>query len=382
MSDPFAAAEATVAEDILVQPGGEDLETPTGPAGAPKKITGRSPLSLAFARLRRDRAAMVSLGVIIIIVLVAIFAPVFAWITGHGPNTQYDTIGRTPLGQPVAPNGTFWLGTDGNGRDLLVRIAYGTRVSLEVGIGATAFTIVLGVVLGLLAGYFGGVIDTLIARVIDVVLALPYLLFAVAVIAVVGHVTIWMLIIIIGSFGWASVARIIRGQVISLREKEFVEAARSLGAGNSRIMFIDLLPNVVAPAIVFSTLLIPVSIVTEAALSFLGIGIQAPTSDWGEMIDEAAGMVTGDNFREWWFLFFPSIALLITTLAFNILGDGVRDAFDPRSDRLIPMRRKRKSFVRRMFAIPGRRTVADAVQADSEAAFGGGSKATPGGGNK
>ena len=379
MSDPFAAAEATVAEDILVQPGG-DLETPSGPDGAPKKVTGRSPLALAFARLRRDRAAMISLGVIAIIILVAIFAPVFAWITGHGPNTQYNTTGRTPLGQPVAPNGTFWFGTDGNGRDILVRIAYGTRVSLEVGIGATAFTIVLGVVLGLLAGYFGGIIDTVIARLIDVVLALPYLLFAVAVIAVIGHVTIWMLIVIIGSFGWASVARIIRGQVISLREKEFVEAARSLGAGNSRIMFIDLLPNVVAPAIVFSTLLIPVSVVTEAALSFLGIGIQAPTADWGEMIDEASSMVGGDNFREWWFLLFPSLALLITTLAFNILGDGVRDAFDPRSDRLIPMRRKRKSFVRRMFAIPGRRTVADAAQADTEAAFGPGDKTTLGGG--
>jgi ABC-type dipeptide/oligopeptide/nickel transport system permease subunit len=312
--------------------------------GGAKAVEGRSPLTLAFIRLRRDTAAMVSAVVILLIVLVAIFAPVFKAITGHGPNDQYNTTGRTPDGLPVGPSSTFWFGTDTSGRDVLVRIAYGARVSLEVGIGATAVTMIVGTVVGLIAGYYGGIIDSIIGRIIDVVLALPYLLFAIAIIAVIGSIGVTLLILIIASFGWASVARIIRGQVISLREKEFVEAARSLGASNFRIMFVDLLPNVIAPAIVFSTLLVPVSVVTEAALSFLGIGIQAPTADWGEMIEDASGLIV--NGQAWWFMVFPGAALLLTTLSFNILGDGVRDAFDPRSDRLIPAKKKRKKKVK------------------------------------
>jgi ABC-type dipeptide/oligopeptide/nickel transport system permease subunit len=326
--DPFTAAGLKVPAD---------MEPPADPA---VQVAGRTPLQLAFFRLRRDRGAMISLGAIIVIALIAIFAPFFAFITGHGPNDQYYTPdAKNPATDlPVGPNSHFWLGTDSLGRDVLVRIAYGARVSLEVGLGATALTIFIGVVMGLLAGYYGGLIDTLIARVIDVALAVPYLLFAIALIAVLGHVGVGLIILIIAIFGWASVARIIRGQVISLREREFVEAARSLGAGNFRIMFVDLLPNVIAPAIVFSTLLIPVSVVTEAALSYLGIGIQPPTADWGEMISDATPLYR----VAWWYLFFPGLALLITTLAFNILGDGVRDAFDPRSDRLIPGRKKRR----------------------------------------
>src|SRR5579875_3392793 len=207
------------------------------PTPEAKKIEGRTPMQLAWARLRRDRGSMISLGVIGFIVLIAIIAPVFAWITGHGPNDQYNTTGRTPDGLPVGPNSTFWFGTDSQGRDILVRIAYGARVSLEVGLGATALTIVVGVVLGLLSGYYGGVIDTVIARIIDVVLAIPYLLFAIALIAVLNNIGVGLMIVIIASFGWASVARIIRGQVISLKEREFIEAARSLGAGSMRIMF-------------------------------------------------------------------------------------------------------------------------------------------------
>jgi ABC-type dipeptide/oligopeptide/nickel transport system permease subunit len=337
-------AETAVAETLMGAAAPfEPLDPSTEIEEVGRKIEGRSPLRLAFDRLRRDRGSMISLVVIGIIILVAVIAPLFAKITGHGPYDQYyGSDARNPVTDlPVGPNSHFWFGTDNYGRDVLVRVAYGTRVSLEVGLGATALTIVIGLVFGLVSGYFGGVVDTVIARIIDVVLAVPYLLFAIALVAVIGQVTVPTLILILASFGWASVARIIRGQVISLREREFIEAARSLGAGNLRIMFIDLLPNVIAPAIVFSTLLIPVSVVSEAALSFLGIGIQAPTADWGEMISEA----TTDYQVAWWFLFFPSLALLITTLAFNILGDGVRDAFDPRSDRLIltrPTRRQRR----------------------------------------
>ncbi len=296
-----------------------------------KAIRGRSPLALAFDRLRRDRGAMLSLAVIVLIILVAVFAPVFAHITGHPVNKQYHTKDATDeFGQPHGPSSKFWLGTDDVGRDLLVRIVYGARVSLGIGLGATAITIVVGVFIGLITGYFGGVVDSILARVIDMILSVPYLLFAIALVTILGHINIWIVMVVIAFSGWASVARIIRGQVISMREREFVEAARSLGASDWRILFVDILPNVIAPAIVFSTLLLPVSIVSEAALSFLGVGVPPPTADWGQMIAASQSLFT----TAWWFLFFPGMALLITTLAFNILGDGVRDAFDPRSDRI------------------------------------------------
>ena len=294
----------------------------------PKAIEGRSPFILALRRLRRDKVAMISLVVIILIVLMAIFAPVFAAITGHPPNEQYRDIGLTPDGLPRGPNGTFWLGTDDLGRDVLVRIAYGARVSLLVGVIATAITVAIGIVLGLAAGFLGGIVDTILARLIDVVLSVPFLLVAIALVSITGP-SLTVTVLVIGFFSWASVARIVRGQVLSLREREFVEAARSLGAGDTRIMFVDILPNVLAPVIVYTTLLIPVVIVTQATLSFLGLGLPPPTADWGGMISEAQAYYT----TAWWFILFPGLALLITTLAFNLFGDGVRDAFDPRADR-------------------------------------------------
>ncbi|WP_328523311.1 ABC transporter permease [Kribbella sp. NBC_00359] len=294
----------------------------------PKAIEGRSPFVLALRRLRRDKVAMISLVVIVLIVLMAIFAPVFAAITGHPPNEQYRDIGLTPDGLPRGPNGTFWLGTDDLGRDILVRIAYGARVSLLVGVIATAITVAIGVVLGLAAGFLGGITDTVLARLIDVVLSVPFLLVAIALVSVTGP-SLTVTVLVIGFFSWASVARIVRGQVLSLREREFVEAARSLGAGDGRIMFVDVLPNVLAPVIVYTTLLIPVVIVTQATLSFLGLGLPPPTADWGGMISASQNYYT----TAWWFIFFPGLALLITTLAFNLFGDGVRDAFDPRADR-------------------------------------------------
>ena len=294
----------------------------------PKAIEGRSPFILALRRLRRDKVAMISLVVIVLIVLMAIFAPVFAAITGHPPNEQYRDIGLTPDGLPRAPNSTFWLGTDDLGRDILVRIAYGARVSLLVGVIATAITVAIGVVLGLAAGFLGGITDTVLARLIDVVLSVPFLLVAIALVSVTGP-SLTVTVLVIGFFSWASVARIVRGQVLSLREREFVEAARSLGAGDGRIMFVDVLPNVLAPVIVYTTLLIPVVIVTQATLSFLGLGLPPPTADWGGMISASQNYYT----TAWWFILFPGLALLITTLAFNLFGDGVRDAFDPRADR-------------------------------------------------
>jgi peptide/nickel transport system permease protein len=300
-----------------------------GDEQAAAKIEGRSTWQLAWARIRRDRAAVISFVIIVLIILVAIFAPVFAALTGHGVNEQFRTTGLTPDGLPVAPGRTFLMGTDDQGRDILVRLAYGARVSLFVGVAATLATVVVGGVLGLAAGFLGGITDTIVARFVDLVLSLPYLLFAICLVSV-SHPSLEIVIIVIALFGWAAVARIVRGQVLSIREKEYVESARSLGAGNWRIMFVDILPNVTAQLIVYATLLIPVSIVAEASLSYLGLGVPPPTADWGQMLSEAQSVYQ----QAWWYLVFPGLALVITTLAFNIFGDGVRDALDPRFDRL------------------------------------------------
>jgi ABC-type dipeptide/oligopeptide/nickel transport system permease subunit len=295
-----------------------------------KAIEGRSPWLLAWQRLRRDRVAMISLVVIVLIVLMAIFAPLASMLTGHPPNEQYRQVGLTPDGLPKGPTSQFWMGTDDLGRDIFVRIAYGARVSLLVGVVATGISVAIGVVVGLAAGFFGGLVDTVLARLVDVVLGVPFLLVAIALVSITGP-SLSITILVIGFFSWASVARIVRGQVLSLREREFVEAARSLGASDPRIMFVDILPNVLAPVIVYSSLLIPVVIIVEATLSYLGLGLPPPTADWGGMISDAQAYYT----TAWWYLFFPGVALLITTLAFNLFGDGVRDAFDPRSDQLL-----------------------------------------------
>ena len=311
--------------------GGDTAAELANEAGEPipvgrKLIQGRSPFQLAWERMRRDKAAIASMAVIAVIVLLALLAPVIASWIGHGPNQQFIDIGENANGGPVPPSGTFWFGTDSSGRDLFIRVLYGARVSLAVGVLATLISIALGVVFGLAAGYLGGTVDVVIARVIDVMLAIPFLVIAISV-ATIFHPSFWLVIFVVGVLSFTYPARIVRGQVISLKEKEYIQAARALGAGPFRIMFIDLLPNVIAQVIVYGSLLIPASIVIEATLSFLGVGIPPPTADWGQMISDAAGYY---QYGYWWYLLFPSLALLITTLAFNILGDSVRDALDPR----------------------------------------------------
>jgi peptide/nickel transport system permease protein len=313
VAGPGAAAEIGIEAAEPVPPGR-------------RKIQGRSPFQLAWERLRRDRAAMMAGGTIMVIILLALLAPLIAHWIGHGPNQTFVDIGENISGGPVPPSGTFWLGTDGSGRDLFVRTLYGARVSLVVGVLATMISVGLGTVFGLVSGYLGGIVDTLIARVIDVMLAIPFLVIAISVAYIVGP-SFWLVIMIVGVLGFTYPARIVRGQVISLKEREFIEAARALGANPLRIMFTDLLPNVMATVIVYGSLLIPLAIVAEASLSFLGVGIPPPTADWGQMINDASGYY---QYGYWWYLLFPSLALLITTLAFNILGDSIRDALDPR----------------------------------------------------
>ncbi len=311
-----------------------DVGTPTHPPGevrpaTARAIEGRSPWRLAWDRLRRDRVAVVCAVFIALLLLTAVLAKPISALVGYSPTQQDRVGGITPDGLPMPPGAHHWLGTDNLGRDILVRIVYGSQVSLVVGVGASVIAVAIGVLVGLCAGYLGPAVDSVLARLMDVVLSFPFLLFAIALVTVVGPSEL-IEIGVIAFFSWAAVGRIVRGQTLAIREKEYVEAARSLGAGNLRIMFVDVLPNLVAPVVVYATLLIPVSIVFEATLSYLGVGIVAPTPSWGNMISDA------QTFYQvaWWFLVFPGLALILTTLAFNLLGDSIRDALDPRTERL------------------------------------------------
>ncbi len=307
--------------------------------GVPEQaVEGRSQWQLTWRRLRRDKVAVASMIVIVVIIALALAAPAIAALVHHPPNVAYPNTGEDAAGNPVGPgtNG-FWLGTDDTGRDLMVRILYGARISLFVGIVTTLIATVAGVAVGLTAGYFGGVVDTVLARFTDAVLAFPYVVLALALAVILGP-SLAVIIGVITFFSWAGISRIVRGQTLSLKEKEYIEAARSLGAGPFRIMFLDILPNLLAPVLVLATLYIPAAVVFEATLSFLGLGIQPPTASWGNILAAA------QDFYQvaWWYTVFPALALLITTLAFNLLGDGIRDAMDPTTERLLAGQRRRK----------------------------------------
>jgi peptide/nickel transport system permease protein len=327
--------------------------------GAPEQaVEGRSQWQLTWRRLRSDKVAVTAMITIVVMVGLAIAAPAIAALVHHPPNIAYPNTGENAVGNPVGPgtNG-FWLGTDDTGRDLLVRIFYGARISLFVGLVTTAVATVAGVAVGLIAGYFGGIVDAVLARFTDAVLAFPYVVLALALAVVLGP-SLAVIIGVITFFSWAGISRIVRGQTLSLKEKEYIEAARSLGAGPFRIMFIDILPNLLAPVLVLATLYIPAAVVFEATLSYLGLGIQPPTASWGNILAAA------QNFYQvaWWYTVFPALALLITTLAFNLLGDGIRDAMDPTTERLLAARRGRKARAR------SRKNAADPDQAPADTA--------------
>ena len=298
-------------------------------------IEGRSQWQLTWRRLRNDKVAVISVIVILLVVAFALAAPLIAAATGHGVDQAFPNTGEDAAGSPVGPGvHHFLIGTDEIGRDLLVRIAYGARISLFVGVLTTAIATVAGVSIGLIAGYFGGVVDAILARLIDAALAFPFIVLALA-LAAVFHPSLTIVIGVITFFSWAGISRIVRGQTLSLKEKEYIEAARSIGAGPWRIMFIDVLPNLLGPVLVLATLYIPTAVSFEATLSFLGIGIPPPAPSWGNILAEAQ-----DHYQTaWWYVVFPAAALLITTLAFNLLGDGIRDAMDPRTERILAGRK-------------------------------------------
>jgi len=302
------------------------------------EIAARSPLALFWRRFRKDRVAVVSLGFIIFLILIAAGAPVVVALVGiPGPNVQNLSL-TDAFGSPLGPGSGHPFGVDELGRDVMARVIYGTRVSLEVGIIGTVVATMIGTVLGLIAGFYRGAIDTLLSRFTDVVLSFPVLVLGLGLGAACGvrgcaggliQPGLGTILFIIAIVNWTYVYRIVRGQVLSLREKDFVEAARALGASDSRIIFREILPNLIAPLIVYSSLLIPLNILLEAGLSFLGVGIRPPAASWGQMIADATNIFQ----TAWWYMTFPGLALLLTVLAFNLLGDGLQDALNPRSGR-------------------------------------------------
>jgi peptide/nickel transport system permease protein len=393
---------STGAAELLQDTGGtitDEAATTTG------EIAARSPLALFWRRLRRDKVALVALAVIVLLIIVAVFAGQIVKLFGaHPPNAQ-NSDALDSFGSAAAPGHGYIMGTDALGRDVFSRTIYGARISLATAFLATGLIVVIGVTLGMIAGYYRGFVDTALSRSMDVVLAFPVLLLALglgAACSLKGCLTadsvgrdlfivafvilllpvvaaaisqlrgrpgfrgisasdwglrlapgiVFLFAAIVFSFvvssnatliqpglpvvifvitlaGWPYMARIIRGQVLSLREKEFVEAARSLGASDARIIFRHILPNLVAPIIVYTTLLIPTNILFEAALSFLGVGVQPPTASWGAMIADAIAIFD----TAWWYMTFPGVALLLTVLAFNLIGDGLQDALNPRTGR-------------------------------------------------
>jgi peptide/nickel transport system permease protein len=281
----------------------------------------RSPWADAWSRLRRDRLALLGAGILLALVAMAVCAP---WLAPHDPHLQFPD-GTTLYGDPLPPGGAFWLGTDTLGRDTLSRLIYGSRVSLQVGLIAIAIACSIGTTLGLIAGYFGGWVDQAVMRLTDMMMAFPDLLLIMAIVALRGP-SLPMIFTAIGLVTWTSFCRIVRSQVLTVREQEFVEAAKAQGASSAWIIIRHVLPNVVAPIIVLGTMNMASAIMSEAALSFLGLGVQEPIASWGKMIQLGQGYFWDAP----WLCLIPGAAIALTVFAFNLFGDGLRDALDPR----------------------------------------------------
>jgi peptide/nickel transport system permease protein len=323
--------------DVATGPGDPEPEAPLSVPG--KAIEGRSLWQIAWIRLRRDKVAMGGGIFIVFLILLAIIGPHFVENPDAFNPSLVDPTFLRPIGSFGGISWAHPLGVEPeNGRDVLARIVVGAQYSLLIAFLATVLAVTIGTFFGVLAGYMGGWVDSIIARAMDVFLAFPLLVFALALVGVIpssafglsgNSLRIGVLIFVIGFFAWPYMGRIIRGQTLSLREREFVDAARSLGARTPYILFRELLPNLVAPILVYATLLIPTNILFEAALSYLGVGLYVPTPTWGQMLSNA--VQNGFYYIDPEYMLVPGLTIFITVLAFNLFGDGLRDALDPRT---------------------------------------------------
>ena len=284
------------------------------PAAEPE----RSPWRDAMQRFRRNKAAVTSLVFLILVTLLCVIGP---WLLTHA----YDSTDWDALKLPPSLTNSHWWGTDESGRDLLVRCLVGGRISLMVGILTTLTSIALGVVWGATAGYLGGAVDQVMMRIVDIMYAVPYLLIAILLVTVLGR-DFYLVVLAITAFSWMDTARLVRGQTLSLRKMEFVEAARAMGVSTPRIVLEHIVPNLLGLVLVYATVTVPSVILTESVLSFLGLGIQEPMTSWGVLIHDGAQMLDSAA----WLLIFPALMLSLTLYSFNYLGDGLRDALDPK----------------------------------------------------
>jgi peptide/nickel transport system permease protein len=303
IQDPLVAPDPTVVAATATPAGG----APTAPS-RPMRVD-------VWRRFRRNYLAMVGLGFLILLALVAIFAP---WITKYGPTERVPAYRQ-------GPSTAHWFGTDRIGRDVFSRIIYGARVSLKIGFTATAMSLVIGLVVGAVAGFFGRWIDTILMRITDIFLAIPYIVLAIAIATIFGR-SENSIILVLGLTGWLGIARIVRASFLGLKQMEYVEAAHALGYSRKRIMFRHMLPNALQPIIVFGSVAVGAVILSEAALSYLGVGPQDPTPAWGLMVAQGKG----DLVNAFHLLLFPGGAICLTVLSFVLIGDGLRDALDPK----------------------------------------------------
>ncbi|MEV6109543.1 ABC transporter permease [Streptomyces sp. NPDC051940] len=344
-SEPQAPAAGSETSELEPTEASETTEAKS------QELVGRSPGQLMWLRFKRDRTGVISAYVVGFFLLIAICAPVISWAYGKSPYTQYNSgTGKPELfddyGYPIQPNGgmssEFWFGLEpGNGYDVFTKLIYGIRTSLSIAFGVSILVVITGVLLGVAAGYIGGRTDTLISRTIDLLLAFPGQLFFVAFMPIITalfvdptdatptYIRVTAMITVLWVLGWQRMARIVRGVALSLREREFVEAARVSGASNWRIIRKELLPNLVTPILVQGTYELPGIVTTAAGLSYLGVGFIEPTPDWGLMFAKAADVYQNDIT----YMFFPGLAMVVFVVAFNLLGDSVRDAFDPKTAR-------------------------------------------------
>jgi peptide/nickel transport system permease protein len=283
------------------------------------RVRGDSQWAIAARHFKKNRLAIAGLLVMILLYVITLVTPLIA---PFDPAAQGDII----TSRYLPPSAEHLMGTDKFGRDIFSRVLYGARISLSIGFVAVGISVTLGTLIGALAGYFGGWVDSVLMRFTDMMLAFPRLVLLIVVIAVFENQSIWLVVVVLGLTGWMGTSRIVRGEVLSLREREFVQAARALGMGDWRIIVRHVIPNTMAPVIVSATLGIGLTILTEASLSFLGLGVQPPTPSWGNMVSDGRDALT----QAWWIATFPGLAIVLTVVAFNLLGDGLRDALDPR----------------------------------------------------